>query len=90
MAWLAHSYDTFPFCRRLFSYLDPSALPSRLAKIIPASYVFESLRSILTAGTFPGGLVVNLFIGALFAFTYLVAASRVSSTSTGKTWKAEP
>jgi ABC-2 type transport system permease protein len=61
-------------------YFPISTLPPFLhafAKIIPASYVFESMRSILTAGTFPGDLVANLFIGALIAFVYLVGASRV-------------
>ena len=35
------------------------------------------MRSILTAGAFPGDLAVNLFIGAMLAFIYLLMASRV-------------
>ncbi len=35
------------------------------------------MRSILSTGTFPGNLAMNLLIGAFLALMYLVAASRV-------------
>lgn len=44
------------------------------AKIIPASYVFESLRHIISGGTFSASLAVNLLIGVLLAIVYLVLA----------------
>jgi ABC-2 type transport system permease protein len=71
-----------PMILSLFAgvYFPISTLPPFLhtfAKIIPASYVFESMRSILSTGTFPGNLAINLIIGALLALVYLVAASRV-------------
>ena len=71
-----------PMILSLFAgvYFPISTLPPSLhafAKLIPASYVFESMRSILTAGAFPGDLAMNLFIGALLAFIYLLMASRV-------------
>lgn len=71
-----------PMILSLFAgvYFPISTLPPFLyafAKIIPASYVFESMRSILTGGALPGDLAVNLFIGALLALGYLLIASRV-------------
>jgi ABC-2 type transport system permease protein len=56
-----------------------STLPASLravAKLIPPSYVFESMRSILTTGTFPGNLFSNLLNGALLAVIYLWMMSR--------------
>lgn len=71
-----------PMILSLFSgvYFPISTLPPFLhafAKIIPASYVFESMRSIIATGTFPGNLGINLLIGMLLALAYLVGASRV-------------
>lgn len=43
-----------------------------LAKLIPPSYVFESLRAILSNGTFSGQLALNLFLGTLLALVYLI------------------
>ena len=42
-----------------------------LSKVIPASYVFESMRAILTTGLFTG-LTMNLIISLVLAFTYLL------------------
>ena len=56
-----------------------STLPTALravAKLIPPSYVFESMRSILTAGTFSDHLALNLLIGAVLAVVYLIVMSR--------------
>ena len=56
-----------------------STLPAALrafSAIIPPSYVFESMRSILTTGTFPANLASNLVIGALLAVIYLLITSR--------------
>ena len=53
-----------------------STLPSAMRVIsycIPPAYVFESMRAILTSGTFPDNLFFNLVIGALLAIAYLVA-----------------
>lgn len=71
-----------PLILSLFAgvYFPISTLPPFLhafAKIIPASYVFESMRSILATRTFPGNLAINLIIGALLALIYLVGASQV-------------
>jgi ABC-2 type transport system permease protein len=60
-------------------YYPISTLPEGLrviAKFIPPSYVFESIRSILATGTFPGSLVSNLLISALLASIYLLLTSR--------------
>lgn len=46
------------------------------ARLIPASCVFESMRTIPRAGPFPGDIVVNLLVGALFAGIYLLIAPR--------------
>lgn len=42
-----------------------------IAKLVPASYVFESLRAILATHTFTTALAVNLVTGTLIAFVYL-------------------
>jgi len=45
-----------------------------VAKLIPASYVFEGARSILSSNAFP---ISNLFIGGLLAIIYLLLAYRL-------------
>jgi ABC-2 type transport system permease protein len=40
---------------------------------IPPAYVFESMRVILTSGTFPDNLVSSLIIGTALAIAYLIA-----------------
>ena len=52
-----------------------STLPAGLrvvSAIIPPSYVFESIRGILTTGISPANLVSNLLIGTLLAAVYLL------------------
>jgi len=49
-------------------------LMQTLAKIIPPTYVFESLRAILTTGTYADGLALNLIIGAALSFAALLIA----------------
>lgn len=66
-----------PFILSIFSgvFYPISTLPPGLqvfARIIPASYVFESMRAILGAGALPGQLVYNLVTGAGLALGYLV------------------
>ncbi len=59
-------------------YYPISTLPyglSEIARAIPASYVFESLRSILATGTMPGNLIANLLIGGLLSAFYLFVTS---------------
>jgi ABC-2 type transport system permease protein len=54
-----------------------STLPGVLqpiSRVIPATYVFESMRQILSSKGPSDGLLVNLLIGALLAIVYLVAA----------------
>ena len=60
-------------------YYPVSTLPDGLrvvAKLIPPSYVFESLRTILATSAFPADLVSNLLAGALLSVIYLVVMSR--------------
>lgn len=45
-----------------------------IAKLIPASYVFESMRSLLTNHEFSGDLGANLLIGGGVALIYLALA----------------
>ncbi len=55
-----------------------STLPAALrvfSGILPPSYVFESMRGILTTGISPGNLTSNLFVGALLAVIYLLITS---------------
>ncbi len=71
-----------PMVLALFAgvYFPISTLPPALhafAKLIPASYVFESMRAVLTAKTFTSDLFLNLLIGGLLALAYLLIASRV-------------
>ncbi|HEY3275360.1 MAG TPA: ABC transporter permease, partial [Syntrophorhabdaceae bacterium] len=75
--WLAWP---IPMVLSLFAgvYYPISTLPTPLvtvAKMIPPSYVFESMRAILTAGSFSGDLVLNLVIGAFLSVIYLILAS---------------
>lgn len=59
-------------------YYPVSTLPAGLSTIslaIPASYVFESLRSILSANATPQNLLVNLVIGGLLSIIYLLLTS---------------
>lgn len=73
--WLAWP---IPFALSIFSgvYYPISTLPATLqliSRLIPASYVFESLRSILTTQNFSGGVGINLLVGFLLALAYLFA-----------------
>jgi ABC-2 type transport system permease protein len=68
-----------PLVLSIFSgvFYPISTLPLPLqiiAKAIPVSYVFESLRALLTNRATAGDLVQNLVIGALLVAVYLVAA----------------
>lgn len=70
-----------PMVLSLFAgvYYPISTLPYPLwviAKLIPPSYVFESLRSILATHTLPADLLSNLLLGGLLAVAYLVVTSR--------------
>jgi len=67
-----------PLVLSLFSgvYYPISTLPWALqavAKLMPPCYVFESIRAILSTGTFSNGLIANLLVGSLLAFAYLAA-----------------
>ena len=44
-----------------------------ISRLIPPAYVFESMRAILTSGTFPDNLFSSLMTGAALAIAYLVA-----------------
>jgi ABC-2 type transport system permease protein len=71
MAW------PIPWLLSIFSgvFYPLSTLPGPLlafAKIIPASYVFESLRSILAGNGFSPVLASNLLTGAILAVAYLL------------------
>jgi ABC-2 type transport system permease protein len=75
--WLAWP---IPMVLSLFAgvYYPISTLPQPLAavaKLIPPSYVFESMRTILTTGADISDLLLDLFAGALLAVLYLVLAS---------------
>lgn len=66
-----------PFILSIFAgvFYPISTLPFALqiiARIIPASYVFESMRIILATGAFPSQLVFNLIIGVVLALIYLI------------------
>ncbi len=56
-------------------YYPVSTLPHFLqiiSKLIPASYVFDSMRSLITTETFSISLATNLIIGTVIAIIYLV------------------
>lgn len=60
-------------------YYPVSTLPAPLAavaRLIPPSYVFESMRAILTTGTFHRGLALDLAIGGALSIIYLILTSR--------------
>lgn len=66
-----------PFLLSIFSgvFYPIATLPSAfqiIARLIPASYVFESLRSILSGSHFYSELLFNLAAGALLAVFYLL------------------
>ncbi len=68
-----------PLVLSIFSgvYYPIATLPLALrmvAKAIPASYVFESLRSLIQTGKFSADLGVNLLIGGGLALLYVGAA----------------
>ena len=70
-----------PLVLSIFSgvYYPISTLPGFLqivAKLMPPCYVFESMRSILSDGTFSADLYVNLLIGASLAMISLLATYR--------------
>ena len=59
-------------------YYPLSALPPALrafARLVPPSYVVQSLRTILASGTFPAHLAADLLVGALLSILYLIGAS---------------
>jgi ABC-2 type transport system permease protein len=59
-------------------YYPVSTLPApldTLAALVPPSYVFESMRSILATGVLGGNLMVQLLIGSVLALLYLLSAS---------------
>jgi ABC-2 type transport system permease protein len=59
-------------------YYPISTLPETLkifAMAVPPSYVFESMRTIVTTGVFSESLFPHLMIGALLAAVYLLLAS---------------
>jgi ABC-2 type transport system permease protein len=67
-----------PLVLSLFAgvFYPVSTLPTALrviSRFIPPSYVFESMRIILTSGTFPDNLFSDLLTGAALASVYLVA-----------------
>ncbi len=66
-----------PLVLSIFSgvFYPISTLPDALrvvAELMPPCYVFESIRSILSAETSSTSLSMNLFIGAFLAIIYLV------------------
>jgi ABC-2 type transport system permease protein len=69
-----------PFVISIFAgvYYPISTLPGALRSIsslIPPSYVFESMRSILSSGVSADKLALDLIAGTVLAILYLVAAS---------------
>jgi len=73
MAW------PIPLVLSIFSgvFYPISTLPSFLrvfSRVIPASYVFESMRAIVTTGLFSTPLAIRLLISLGLAFTYLLLA----------------
>ncbi len=65
-----------PFVLSIFSgvFFPLSTLPGGLraiSKLIPASYVFESVRAVLTTGTLTAGTSASFAVGALMALAYL-------------------
>jgi ABC-2 type transport system permease protein len=65
-----------PLILSIFSgvYYPISTLPAALqivAKLMPPCYVFESVRTILSTGSFSTDLYVNLLAGAFLAMVFL-------------------
>ncbi len=68
-----------PLVLSIFSgvFYPISTLPSALriiAKLIPASYVFESVRGIVARPMFSPDIALNLILGAILAILYLIGA----------------
>jgi len=66
-----------PFILSIFSgvFYPIATLPvifQIIARLIPASYVFESIRLVLDTGVFSGQAALNLVIGLGLALGYLV------------------
>jgi ABC-2 type transport system permease protein len=69
-----------PFIISIFAgvYYPISTLPVSLrgiARLIPPSYVFESMRSIFSSSVLADKLVMDLIIGTVLAVLYLIASS---------------
>lgn len=76
--WLAWP---IPMVLSIFAgvYYPIATLPAPLAafaRLIPPSYVFESMRTILALGMFPGELMGSLVAGGVLSFVYLLITSR--------------
>ena len=70
-----------PLILSIFSgvYYPISTLPAGLqvvAKLMPPCYVFESMRTILSTGSFSSGLFIHLCVGASLAIVYLLIMYR--------------
>ncbi|HVN97896.1 MAG TPA: ABC transporter permease [Syntrophorhabdaceae bacterium] len=46
------------------------------ARLIPPSYVFESIRAVLATGSAPGNITFNLLMGTLLSLAYLLLTAR--------------
>ena len=71
-----------PLILSIFSgvYYPISTLPAALqvvARLMPPCYVFESMRTILSTGSFPTDLYISLFAGASLALVYLLMTYKV-------------
>ena len=71
-----------PLVLSIFSgvYYPVSTLPGYLqiiARCMPSCYVFESMRTLLTSGTFSADLYVNLLFGSLLAVLFLLMTYKV-------------
>ncbi len=56
-----------------------AALPAPMrifSALVPPSYVFETMRAVLTAGLSPSSIISNLLIGGSLALVYVVLTSR--------------
>jgi len=71
-----------PFFLSIFSsvYYPVSTMPVALqliAKLVPASYVFESMRTILSTNSFSSSIGLNLAIGLLLSLIYSYVTYRL-------------
>ena len=71
-----------PLILSIFSgvYYPISTLPAPLqivARLMPPCYVFESMRTILSTGSFPAYLYVSLLAGASLAIVFLLMTYKV-------------